>query len=879
MRLKLMLFVYVMLIIMRGAVMAGDGVFKKVLDNGLTVIIEENRTVPVAAVNFWLKAGSVFEDENEKGMMHFIEHMLFKGTEKRGLGIIDKEIKEMGGYNNAFTSYDATNYIIVMPSENILKAIEIQYDALTASVFDKEELEKEREVILTELHRGKDSPYNMLWQNFMKLAFDEKYSHPIIGYEHLIKRYTRPQIMNFWKKYYLPQNLVVVVSGDVDAEKVYAKIKETFGKIPKKGRAVDIAVPGDENEIFTRGIKFGKFSGNIHSRYFAVGFRIPDALSEDIPKLEVLARVLGGTESSVLYKRVKEEDQLVDDVSADIFSGKFGGVFMINGAVRKNKFGKTIKTIFEEAERLKRDGIQPAEIQRVKADIVREEEKEKMKVENAAMNLGHYETLGDYRLYREYFEALKRVIDQDLEAVLEKYIHTDNLTVCVYYPESAEKEFEKYKKTEHIKELAAVGGEKIKGSPEGVSVTALANGIPLIYKKVDDTDIVAANFIFKGGMAYEGVNSGYYKGITNLMVETMMKGTRSMDAEEVAEKIDELGAVIDSDIKKDFYGWDIEVLRNNFSPAAGLLSEIIREPALKLSEIRKEKTDIKNRIKRRKDNPASHVSKLFNELLFEWHHYGFPVTGEEATVNRIPSRVLRQHHRTYVDPANMMISVVGNIELEKVKNILNEHFGKWKKGREQNFHMPVKITRAKKYRREETEKEQVHVMLGFPGPSMRSSDYTAFRVLNTILSGGMDSRLFTEIREKRNLCYSIYSSFDRTMERGAFRIYGATAPENEEKLIDEILNVLRDIKKNGVEKKEVRTAKAYINGMYKIGFQDYGAQADAYLNYELFGLGAGKVDSFPGDIKKVAQDDVAAVIKKYIDIKNYTLAVVGPKKK
>ncbi|HDT15022.1 MAG TPA: insulinase family protein, partial [Firmicutes bacterium] len=314
---KKILFLYAVLMIItaRGVLMADDGVLKEVLDNGLTVIIQENKTAPVAAVNFWLKAGSVFEDENEKGLMHFIEHMMFKGTEKRGLGVIDREMKELGGYNNAFTSYDATNYIIVLPSKNILKAIEIQYDALTGSVFDEMEIEKEREVILTELHRGKDNPFTMLWQNFMKLAFEDGYAHPIIGYEHLLERYTRPQIMNFWKKYYLPQNLVVVVAGDVETKEVLEKIRKTFGKIPKKGRVKGIKTEVLKEKISGKGIEFGRFSGNIHSRYFAVGFRIPDELSDDIPKLEVLARVLGGTESSALYKKVKEKEQLVDDIS------------------------------------------------------------------------------------------------------------------------------------------------------------------------------------------------------------------------------------------------------------------------------------------------------------------------------------------------------------------------------------------------------------------------------------------------------------------------------------------------------------------------------------------------------------------------------------
>jgi zinc protease len=144
-----------LLLITRGTIMAdaaNDGVIREKLENGVTVIIKENHTAPVAACNFWVRAGAAHENDSEKGLSHFLEHMMFKGTQKRGLGMIDREIKDLGGYNNAFTSYDATNYVIVLPSEHVNKALDIEYDALTASVFDEAEVNKEREVILQRAH-------------------------------------------------------------------------------------------------------------------------------------------------------------------------------------------------------------------------------------------------------------------------------------------------------------------------------------------------------------------------------------------------------------------------------------------------------------------------------------------------------------------------------------------------------------------------------------------------------------------------------------------------------------------------------------------------------------------------------------------------------
>src|SRR5208283_2771214 len=181
---KVLFFLAVAAIILysRSKIMADGQVYKEKLENGVTVIINESHDAHVAACNFWVKVGSSLENDSEKGISHFIEHLMFKGTKKRKVGEIDKEIKELGGYNNAFTSYDNTNYVIVLPSEYVDKAIDIEYDALSASVFDKEEVDKEREVVIEELKRGLDSPGVFLWQKLMESAYDAYYKVPIIGY-------------------------------------------------------------------------------------------------------------------------------------------------------------------------------------------------------------------------------------------------------------------------------------------------------------------------------------------------------------------------------------------------------------------------------------------------------------------------------------------------------------------------------------------------------------------------------------------------------------------------------------------------------------------------------------------------------------------------
>ncbi len=227
---------------------------------------------------------------------------------------------------------------------------------------------------------------------------------------------------------------------------------------------------------------------------------------------------------------------------------------------------------------------------------------------------------------------------------------------------------------------------------------------------------------------------------------------------------------------------------------------------------------------------------------------------------------------------NLIISIVGNIDFEKAIEIVENNLGELKQGKSVEVNLPVKITKRKKLREETLDKNQTHILLGFSGPKMSSPDYFAFRVLDTILSGGMDSRLFSEIRDKKNLCYTIFSTFDRNIENGSFKIYTSTDPAKEKEVIDEIMKVLKDLKKNGVAEEEIISAKNFISGMYKVGMQDYAAQADSYGFYELVGLGYKKVDEFVDEITKVTKEDIEDIIDRYIDLENYCLVILRPEK-
>ena len=865
------------ILIIKAGVMADDlnRIYSEKLDNGVNVIISETKGSPVAACNFWVRAGAATEGAREKGLSHFLEHMMFKGTEKRGVGVIDREIKELGGYNNAFTSYDATNYVIVLPKENVKKAIEIQYDALSASAFDPGEVKKELEVVITELYRGLDNPHVFVWQKLMELAFDRYYKDPIIGFTENLKGYDRKSVTDYYKKFYIPSNLTVVIAGGVDREELMPYIRETFGSLKNETTGTfDSSMPAVEAPSF----KYAQYDGKINGRYLMMAFPIPESLSPETPVIEVLGRVLGGTDSSPLYRKLKEELELVDEIDSDIFSGRHGGVFVISANVREGKFADTVREITAEINRIKREGIKQPEIDRIKADIMREQEKEKMKAENEAMNLGYYASAGSWEDYFKYVERLRRVLDTDVNAALKKYLEYSKMSAVIYYPENEKKEYSKFRDAQSFQKLIAKDEGKTAEQDSGVKYEVLKNGITLIHNRLDNTSLAAVRIAFRGGLMYEGsAYGGAYRGITNLMTDVMEKGTQKRSAEEIAKQLDAIGAAFGKDVSKDSFGWSAEVVNDNFDALMEIASDVIINPAFELGEVKKEKKTIINSIKRLKDNPAAYAFKLFDEEFFEWHPYGYFSAGTPESVENIPSKILKEWHSKNVIADNMLFSVTGNISFEEAKAAVEKYFGAMKNGRAANINLPVKITSSKKEKREIIEKNQSHTIIGFLGPKTAGGDYFAFRVLDAILSGGMDSRLFRELREKRNLCYSVYSTFDRLSENGAFRIYTATSPENEEKASEVIFDMLEDLRKKGVTEEEVKTAKTYINGMFTIGRQDYSAQASSFVTYELTGLGYNEVDNFTRHINEVTKEDVESVIERYLKPGKHTKVVAGPK--
>ena len=288
-----------------GALAGTEGVSRKILPNGLTVLVKEAHNAPVVAVNAWVKVGSVHENAKEKGISHFIEHMLFKGTDKLKPGELDRLIKAAGGYNNAHTRYESTDFIDVLPADKLDVAVETMVDVLRNSTFPEEEFQREREVVLEELSRGQDNPSWEAWNKLTHLVFkNHPYNHPIIGYRKVLEEMGREDLVSYWKKWYRPKNLIFVVVGDVDAKAVHKKIAKAFsGWNPKTQKPPVFAA-----EPAQKSLRYEEFSGDIQTTMAVMGVPAPAELDPDGPAIEMAVAILGQGMSSRLNQNVREKE-------------------------------------------------------------------------------------------------------------------------------------------------------------------------------------------------------------------------------------------------------------------------------------------------------------------------------------------------------------------------------------------------------------------------------------------------------------------------------------------------------------------------------------------------------------------------------------------
>ena len=862
------------------------------LDNGLSVILKENHQANVVAFHMWVKVGSADETDEISGISHVYEHMLFKGTKKRGVGEIASQVEGAGGDINAFTSLDQTVYHITMASEFFDTGLDIMSDAIQNSSFDPEELKKEQEVIVEEIKRGLDMPGRKLNQSFFGTVYKvHPYGRPVIGTPETVRGLTRERIVNYFQDWYRPNNMTLVIVGDFDTADAKKKIEAQFKDFPRgdKQKAEQPAEPVQTEMRFTT------VKDKTSETHMNFGYHIPSVKHADNAAIDIAALILGQGESSRLYSKLKSRESLVHSIYSYAFTPKRPGILMIGATLEEKNIDATVKATILEIERLKYELVSTEELAKAKMNLESDFIYEKETMQGQARKLGYFDTsLDDHNFEKTYLKNIKAVTQSDVRRVIKDYFNIDNMTIAILLPEETKAD----PKREELLQIATDAAAKAKksfpvamataepattdepagkeengnGSTESrLTRTILKNGIRLVVKENHANPTFSIRTIFLGGTRYEDDTNN---GINNFISGMLTKGTKKRSGDDIANEVESMAGSLDGYSGKNSIGTSGTFLSKYINEAFEITADVTLNPAFDDEEIAKRKTHVIAGIKRQDDELTSLVFNLFKKTLYEKNPYRLNALGTEKTVESLTRDDLVAYQNKLFAPENMVISIAGDVDSDEVKALVEKYFGGMKGGfiapdvpQEPE---PTEIKRAYI----EKDKKQTHIVLGFLGTTVRDADRMPLEVIGTILArqGG---RLFYELRDKLSLAYSVTAFSQEGYDRGSFILYIATGTEKKDTAVKGLLTELEKIINIKVEEDELTMAKNYLIGNHEIGFQRNSAQVASIGFDEIYGVGYDSYKDYADSVMKVTAEDITRVAKKYLTLDKYTIALVG----
>lgn len=404
-----------------------DGVVRTIFKNGLTLLTKEVRHRPLVTSMIWYRVGSRNEELGLTGQSHFLEHMLFKGTNRYRKGEIDLLTLQNGGANNAFTDTDYTAYYFNFASDRWQVALEIEANRMVNNLFEPDEYESEKQVVEEELRIGLDGPWEALEQAFWATAFQQHpYHNPVIGWLDDLERMTRDDMINYYRHWYHPRNAIIVVVGDIDTEPTIARVEELFGSIP----AGPEPKPHRIREQPQRGERRLVVKKQTELERLMLGWHAPAIAHPDSYALQVLDTLLGTGKTSRLYKRLEEKDQSVTEFSVDYADRTDSTLFTINAEIKPEyNIADVEQAVYDEVDRIKEHSVTDEELARAKRLIKARFVLGHEEISNQALALGYYESIYRFEYLNDLFSRIEMVRTEDIQRIACEYLRDDKRTV------------------------------------------------------------------------------------------------------------------------------------------------------------------------------------------------------------------------------------------------------------------------------------------------------------------------------------------------------------------------------------------------------------------------------------------------------------------
>ena len=862
------------------------------LDNGLRVVLAPRPSSPVVALQAWIEAGSADDPANLPGLSHAMEHMLFKGTARRGVGAIAAEIEGAGGEVNAFTSLDHTVLHMVLPPDDLELGVDVAADVLGSPAFDAGELERERQVICDELQMAAADPGRLLGQALFAAAFRRHpYRRPVLGNERSVRRIRRGDLVDHAGRWLRADSLTLVLAGCFDPAQANELVAGHLGRLPPGARRRSRVT-----EPLSTELRYRLIERDISEVHLAVGFPAPAMADADLGALDLLAIALGQGESSRLVAR-SHESRLTHVAGAQVYNLRDPGLFAVSAIAPADKAAEALVELSRETLALGVEAITGAELDKASNAVEADSVYARETADGLARTLGLATTAtGDPGFEAIVRERARRATPSTLREVAARWLRPERAVVSALGPPEAIRSLGGRAGLTGLigraAELALAAppprSRRARPAPSRGStkrgagritaprVETLPGGIKVVIHADPSVKLVAARAVWRGGLRLETAETA---GINSLLAATMTRGCGKRSAAAISYELDRMAAVMSGFSGRNSFGLRAEWLAADWTTGLDLLVDCLTAPALADTDLIRERQLLIEETGARAESPSHLAFRLFVESLYLRHPYRLDPLGSRASLEKLRPEVVRSFFRRHYPVSELTIAVVGDVDPTRVLDRLRRRFA----GIEPRRAPPVKPPAERFDGRAAGSREvyayldraQAHLVVGFPGATLRDPDRLGLEILAAAL-GGQGGRLFVELRERRGIAYRIGAHSQEGADPGYFAVVLACKPERLGEALEVIKKTIAELRERPLAAAELARARRYLAGTHRASLERRSALAASLAFYEAHGLGWRELFELPERLAAVTAADVKRAARRFLDWDLAITATVTP---
>jgi len=872
-------------------VTAVEGITEYRLDNGLRFLLFPDRSKGTITVNITYLAGSRHEGYGETGMAHLIEHMIFKGSTKHPN--IPQELTARGARPNGTTWFDRTNYFetVTAGDDNLAWALDLESDRMVHSFMKKSDLDSEMTVVRNEFEMGENDPRAVLTDRLLSAAYLwHNYGKSTIGSRSDLENVPIETLAAFYRKWYQPDNAVLVIAGQFDEAKALSLVAEKFGSIPRPARTIEKTYTVEPAQDGERALELRRVGD---TQVAGALWHIPSGSHADAAPLEILAYLLGDEPSGHLFKALVDTKKAAS-VSASAWQLAEPGIFTVSADVRVGQSLDDARSVLiRVAEEAGSNPPEATELDRARQSIAKEWDLLFRNPEWASIQLSEWTAMGDWRLFFLHRDRVRNVTAADVQRVAKTYLRAENRTVGTFIPTKEPMRadiprppdiaslFKDWHAGAEIRQ-----GEDLPADPAAIEARItrikLPSGLKIILlPKKTRGEMFIANL----GLRFGDEKSLRARGAAgDLAGDLLMRGTKTKTRQQIQDAIDKLTArVFVGGYPSGAYG-SVEAPAANAEAALRLLAEILKEPSFPAEELDKLREEVLLQAEESKTDPMQMASTAWSRHLNPWpaedpRHVDTP---EEkiAAVQAVTLDQIRKFHTDFYGAESGELTIIGEFDPAKIKKLVGELFGNWKNRTPWKWlQNPYQVRPAATLKIEAPDKESAMAQAGMRIEMKEDdADYPAMVLGNFMTGGGfLNSRLAVRLRQKDGLSYGAGSFFYASPfeKDGTWGFYAIYAPQNADKLETGFREEIARLLESGFTPDEIKEAKAGWLDSRKVSRAQERELARTLGQREY----AGRTLAWDAELEKkvlaLTADQILASMKRHLDPKAISFIQAG----